>query len=105
MTKIGDCYCIETESFVLSSVPQKSDLTSGIKGSLYPYVYAPHTQNPHNPNLSCCEVFAKTQTFCGNPNPLNLTQYSDFFVAYTEGFKMHTGHPNPQSVIEECISC
>ena len=104
MTKIEDCYWIKTGSFVLSSVPKKSDTTSGIKGSSYPFVHAPHTQNPHNPSLSC-EVFANAQTFRGKPDPLYLTQYSDLLVTYTEGFNMHTGHPNPQSVFEKCISC
>ena len=71
MTKIKDRYWIETDSVVHSSHPRKHNPTSGIKGTSYPYVYAPHTQNPHNPKLSRCEVFPNAQTLCGKPQPLH----------------------------------
>ena len=71
MTKIEDRYCIETDSFVHSSHPQKPNITSGIKGTSYPYVHVPHTQNPHNPSLSRFEVFPNAQTFCGKLVPLH----------------------------------
>ena len=45
MTKFEERHWIETDSFVHSSIPKKSDTTSGIKGTLYPYGHAPHTQN------------------------------------------------------------
>ena len=61
-------------------------------------------QNPHNPSLSRFEVFPNAQTFCGKPEPLCSTQYSDLFVTYTEGFNMHTGQPNPSSMMNEYIS-
>ena len=77
---------------------------SGIKGTEHPYVYAPHTQHPNNPSLSRFEVFPTAQTFCGKPDPLYSTQYSDLFVTYTDGFNMHTGQPNPHSMIDEYIS-
>ena len=41
MTKIEDRYWIETDSFVHSPHPIKSKTASGIKGTEYPYVYAP----------------------------------------------------------------
>ena len=94
MTKIEDRYWIETDSFVHSS----------IKGTSYPYVHAPHAQNPRNPSFSRFEVFPNAQTFCGKPEPLYSTQYSDLFVTYTEGFNMHTGQPNPSSIVNEYIS-
>ena len=50
------------------------------------------------------EVFPNAHTFCGKPEPLYSTQYSDLFVTYTEGFNLHTGQPNPTSIINEYIS-
>ena len=90
MTKTGDRYWIEPDSFVHSSIPKKSATNNGIRGTSYPYVHAPHAQNPHNPNLSSFKVFPNPQTFCGKPELLYSTQYSDHFVTYTEGFIMHT---------------
>ena len=104
MTKIEDRYWIETDSFVHSSPPKKPDTTTGIKGTSYPDVHAPHTQNPHNPSLSRFGVFPNAQTFCGKPEHLYSTQNSDLFVTYTDEFNMHTGQPNPQSMINEYIS-
>ena len=104
MTKIEDRYWIGTDSFVHSSHSTKHDATSGIKGTAHPYVHAPHTQNPNNPSYSRFEVYPNAQTFCGKPDPLYSTQYSDLFVTDTDGFNMHTGQPNPQSMINENIS-
>ena len=86
MTKIEDRYWIETDSFVHSPHPVKSQTASGIKGTEHPYVHAPHTQHPNNPSLSRFEVFPTAQTFCGKPDPLYSTQYSDLFVTYTDDF-------------------
>ena len=47
LTKIEDRYWIETDSFVHSSHPKKPDRTSGIKGTSYLYVHAPHTHKTH----------------------------------------------------------
>ena len=44
------------------------------------------------------------RTFCGKPEPLNSIQYSDVFVTYHDGFNMHTGQPNPESITNENIS-
>ena len=104
MTKIEDRYWIETDSFVHSSLSTKSDTTSGIKGTAHPYIHAPHTQNLNNPSPSRFEVFANAQTFCGKPGHLYSTQNSDLLVTYTNGFNMHTGQPNPQSILNEYIS-
>ena len=104
MTKIEDRYWIEIDSFVHSRHSVKPKTTSGIKGTEHPYVSAPHTQHPNNPSLSRFEVYPTAQTFCGKPDPLYSTQYSDLFVTYTDGFKMHRGQPNPHSMIDECIS-
>ena len=104
MTRIEDRYWIETDSFVHSRHSSKPKTTSGIKGTEHPYVYAPHTQHPNNPSLSRFEVYPTAQTFCGKPDPLSSTQYSDLFVTYTDGFNMHTGQPNPHSMIDEYIS-
>ena len=104
MTKIEDRYWIETDSFVHSSHSTKSDTTSGFKGTSHPYIQAPLTQNPNNHSLSRFEVFPNAQTLCGKPDPLYSTQYSDHFVTYTNGFDMHTGQPNPQSIFIEYIS-
>ena len=104
MTKIEDRYWIETDSFEHSPHSSKPKKTSGIKGTEHPYVYAPHTQHPNNPSLSRFEVYPTAQKFCRKPDPLYSTQYSDLFVTYTDGFNMHTGQPNPHSMIDECIS-
>ena len=104
MTKIDDRYWIETDSFVHSATPKKSSSFDGIKGTSYPYIRAPHTETPHNPSLSRFEVFPNAHTFCGKPEPLYSTQYSDLFVFYTEAFNMHTGQPNLTSIINEYIS-
>ena len=61
-------------------------------------------QNPNNPSLSRFEIYPTAQTFCGKPDPLYSTQYSDLFVTYTDGFNMQTGQPNPHSMIDENIS-
>ena len=103
MTKIEDRYWIETDSFVHSSYPTKLDPTSGSKRISYPCVHAPHTQNPHNPSLARFEVFPNAQKLCGKPQPLYSAQYFDLFITYTDGFIMHTGQPNPQSMINEYI--
>ena len=70
MTKIEDRYWIETDSFVHSSLPKKSATNNGIKGTSYPYVHAPHAQNPHNPRLSRFEVlnFLMLKPFVVNLN-------------------------------------
>ena len=104
MTKIEDRYWIETDSFVHSQHSIKPEPTSGIKGTAHLYVHAPHTQHPNNPSLSRFEVYPTAQTFCGKPDPLYSTQYSDLFVTYTDGFNMHTGQPNPHIMIDEYIS-
>ena len=90
--------------FVHSSHSTKPDATSGIKGTAHPYVHAPHTQNSNKPSLSRYEVFPNAQTFYGKPDLLLSTQYSDLFVTYTDGFNMHTGQPNIQSLNNEYIS-
>ena len=84
-------------------IPKKSTTNNGIKGTSYPYVHAPHAQNPHNPSLSRFEVFPNAQTFRGKPEPLHSTQYPDHFVTYTEEFNMHTGQPNPSSITNDFI--
>ena len=104
MTKIEDRYWIETDSFVHSRHSIKPKTTSGIKGTAHPYVHAPHTQIPNNPSLSRFEIYPAAQTFCGKPDPLCSTQHSDLFVTNTDGFNMHTGQPNPHSIIDEYIS-
>ena len=67
MTQIEDRFWIETDSFVHCSKPNYSFTTYAIKGTRFPYVHAPHTQNPHNPSLSCLEIFQHAQTFCSKP--------------------------------------
>ena len=104
MTKIQDRYWIETDSFVHSSHSFKREAASGVKGTIHPHVHAPHTQNPNNPSLSPFEVFPNAQALRGKTDPLYSTQYSDFIVTYTDGFNLHTGQPNPQSMINELNS-
>ena len=104
MTKIEDRYWIETDSFVHSPHSVNPKTSSSIKSKEHPYLSAPHTQHPNNPSLSRFEVYPTAQTFCGKPDPLYSTQYSDLFVTYTDGFNMHTGQPNPHSMIDEYIS-
>ena len=104
MTKIDDRYWVEPDSFVHSPLPKKTDTSSGMKGTSFPYIHAPHTQNLHNPSLSPFELFPHSQTFCGKPETFYKTQYSDLFVTYQEGFNMHTGQPNLQSIMNEYIT-
>ena len=85
-------------------IQKKPKTTSGIKGTEHPYVYAPHMQHPNKSSLSRFEVYATAQTFCGKPDRLCFTQYSDLLVTYTDGFNMHTIQPNPHSMIDEYIS-
>ena len=96
MTKIIDRNWIGRDFFIHSSLPNKSDASSGTKGTSFPYIHAPHTKTPHNPSLSYFQLFPHTQTFYGKPEPLYTTQYSD-----EENFNMHTGQPNPQSINNE----
>ena len=104
MAKIEETYWIEADSFVHSSIPNNSDTTYGIKGTSFPYIHAPHTQNRRNPSLLRFEVFPHAQTFCSKPEPLYATQYSDLFVTYSKGFNMHARQPNRHSVINEYFS-
>ena len=99
MTKIGERYWTEADS----SLPNKYDTSSGIKGTSYPNIQAPHKQNPNSPSFSRFEIFPHTQTFFGKPDPLYSTQFSDLFVPYLV-LNMQTGQPNPQSMINENIS-
>ena len=101
MTIIQERYWFETNSFEHSSHSTKLEATSGLKGTIHPHKHAPQTKNPSNSNLS---IYPTAQTFCGKPDPLYSTQYSDFFVTYTDGFNRHTGQPNPQFMITEYIS-
>ena len=48
--------------------------------------------------------FPQLKLFVVNQTLFNSTQYSDLFVTYTDGFKMHTGQPNPHSMIDNYIS-
>ena len=49
-------------------------MTSGFKGTSYPYENAPPPQSPHSPSLSRFEVFPIAETFFGKPEPLYSTQ-------------------------------
>ena len=49
-------------------------------------------------------VLNSFHTLKSKSEPLYTTQYSDFFVTYQEGFRMHTAQPNPQSIKNEYIS-
>ena len=104
MTKINDRYWTETDSFIHFSLPDKSDASYGIECTSFPFIHAPHTQNPHNPSFSRLELFPHTQTLCGKPELLCTTHNSDRYVTYQEGFNMHTGQPNPQPIINEYVS-
>ena len=104
MTKIEDRNRIETDSFVHSPHSIKPKTTSGIKGTEHPYVRAPHTQHPKIQIFHVLKSFPQLKLFCGKPDPHFSTQYSDLFVTYTDGFNMHTGQPNPLSMIDDYIS-
>ena len=82
MTKIEDRYWIETDSFVHSPHSIKSKTASGIKGTEYPYVYAPHTQHPNNPSLSRFEVFTTAQSFVVNQT-LSILHNIQTFLLHT----------------------
>ena len=63
MTKIEERFWMETNSFLHSSIPKYSDDITGKKGTPYPYVHAPHTQNPHNSSLSRLKKVHKLKLF------------------------------------------
>ena len=97
MTKLQDSYWIETDSFVHSSHSTNPETTSGIKGTIQPHLHQTQITGVFH-------VFPNAQFFCVKPDPLCSTQYSDLFVTYTYGFNMHTGQPNPRSMINKYIS-
>ena len=103
MTKIDDRYWIETDSFVHSS-HSKNLIKPLVLKEHHNLMYTLHILKTHNPSLSRFEIFQTAQTFCGKPEPLYSTQYSDLFVTYTNGFNIHTGQPNPQPIINEYLS-
>ena len=78
MIKINERYWVETLFYPLFTLPNKSDTSYEIKGTSFPYIHAPHTQNQHNSSLSRFELFPHTQTFCGKPESLYSTQHTDF---------------------------
>ena len=81
MTRIKDCYWIETDNFIDSSNITKHLQTEGIKGTKYPNVKTPQS-TVDKPSLSRFEIYPIAQTFCGKPEPLFSTQYEDIFVTY-----------------------
>ena len=80
MTKIRERYWIETDFFVHSSIPNNAHTFSGMKGSPYPCIHAPLTQNPHNPIYSRVKLFPRAQTFCGEFEPFNSLKNFNTFV-------------------------
>ena len=82
MTEIEDRYWIEADSFIRSGLPNKTDTTSGMKRFSYPYIKAPHSQNPNKSSLLRFVLFTPSQTFCGKLDHLSATQYSDLLVPY-----------------------
>ena len=99
MTKIEDRCGLKQSLLYILHIQQNLRQHLAIKVQHIPYI-----QNPNNPFLSRFEVFPNAQTFCCKPDRLYSTQYSDLFVTYTDGFNMHTGQPNPQSMNNEDIS-
>ena len=95
MTRIKDRYWIEPDNFIDSSNITKHLQTEGIKGTNTPQ------STVDNPSLSRFEIYPIAQTFRGKPEPLFSTQFEDIFVTYLDGFDMNTGHPKPQSIVDQ----
>ena len=100
MTETDNRYWIGTDSFVHSAT-LKNLLPSMVSWVPLILISVLLILKHHNPSLSRFEVFPNAHSFCGKPEPLYSTQYSDLFVTYTEGFNMHTGQPNPTSIMNE----
>ena len=45
-----------------------------------------------DPNFNC-EIFKDQEKTCGHPQPVNPTNYDDFFIHYSGGFDMNTDQP------------
>ena len=104
MTKIEDRYWIETDSFVHSSFPKKA--TSKMVLKVLPILTSVlHILKLHIiPVFHVLKCFPTHIPFVENLNLYILPNTLTFFVTYTQGFNMHTGQPNPTSIINEYIS-
>ena len=103
MTRIKNCYWIETDNFIDSSKITKHLRTGGIKETKHPNVKTPPS-TVDNPSLSHFEIYPIAQTFCGKSVPLCSTQYDGIFDTYLDGFDMITGQPKPHSIIDQNFS-
>ena len=109
MTTVEDIYWIETDSFVQPPF-QMNETPAMVINEVPFHMYHMYMLNIHK--IYTTLVFhaskffhmQKQLTICSKPEPLNATQHSDLFVTYTNSFNMHTGQPNPRSVINEYIS-
>ena len=99
---LEDRYWIETDSFVHSSIPKNLPPIMVFRVHLI-LMSMLHMHKTQITQVFHALKFSNAQTFCGKPKPLHSTQYYDIFVTYTEGFNMHTGQPNPSSMINEYI--
>ena len=99
MTRIKDCYWIETDNFIESSNITQHFQTEGTQGTKYPNVKTPKSIVENQ-----FEIYPIAQTFCGKPEPLYSTQYEDIFVTYLDGFDMNNGQPRPYSILDQKIS-
>ena len=81
MSKLNNRYWLGTEHFLInhsSTIPTAT----------------PYHDTKSQTRLSRFEIFPENKMFCNKPTPLHLTQYSDLFITYKEGFNMHSGKPN-----------
>ena len=77
MSKLNNCYCLETEhSFYNNNSDTPSETAC----------YDSKSQT----RFSRLEIFPESKMFCNKPAPLFTTQYHDLFITYKEGFNMHT---------------
>ena len=103
MTKIEDRYWIETDSFVHSSISKKSATIMVLKVLLI-LMSMLHMHKTHITQVfHALKYFLMLKLFVVNLNFYILLN-TLIFLLYTEGFNMHTGQPNPNSIINEYIS-
>ena len=80
MTEIKDRYWVNTDSFIHSSLPNKTDTSSGIKGTSFLYIHAPHTQTHITKVYHVLIFFHTLKQFVANLNLFILHNIQIFLL-------------------------
>ena len=104
MTKIDNRYWIETDCFVHSATPKNLPPLMESRVLLIVISVLLILKLHITQVFLVLKSFLMHIPFVENLNFCILLNILTFFVTYTEGFNMHTGQPNPISIIIEYIS-